>query len=231
MDGIHDLGGKQGFGRVQHTVNSLSYHPVFHEKWENLGYSLAFLGAAELQKFSIDELRHAIERMEPAHYLTSSYYDRIIIGTATLLVEKGVLTQEELDSHAGGAFKLAQPAGEGRPPPSGSAGFSPGDVVRVKNEFVRGHIRMPAYVRGKRGVILHRTTQAWHFPDEIGHGPATRTEATYHVCFEASELWGSDVEDGSVVVDLFEGYLAKAQEKTQEKAQDSADVHGPGIGQ
>ena len=212
MDGIHDLGGKQGFGRVRHTINSLSYHPVFHEEWENLGYSLAFLGAAELQKFSIDELRHAIERMEPAQYLTSSYYDRIIIGTATLLVEKGVLTQDELDTHAGGPFKLAQPTTEGRAASTDSASFWPGDAVQVKNDFVCGHIRMPAYVRGKRGVILHRTSERWHFPDEIGHGPAVKTEPTYHVCFDSRELWGEGVEEGSVVVDLFEGYLIKVEE-------------------
>ena len=52
MDGIHDLGGLQGFGRVQHTANSLSYKPVFHEDWEKLGYSLLFLGAAELGLFN-----------------------------------------------------------------------------------------------------------------------------------------------------------------------------------
>ena len=68
MDGIHDLGGVQGFGTVPHTKNSLSYKPVFHEDWEHLAYSLLFLAADHLKQFSVDELRHAIERMDARHY-------------------------------------------------------------------------------------------------------------------------------------------------------------------
>jgi hypothetical protein len=29
------------------------------------------------------------------------------------------------------------------------------ETVRVKNEFVSGHIRVPAYIRGKTGTIVH----------------------------------------------------------------------------
>src|SRR5713226_8845767 len=115
MDGIHDLGGGQGFDHIPHMADTISYKPVFHEDWEHLAYSLLFLGAAHLNKFSVDELRHAIERMEPRQYLASPYYDRIIVGTATLLVEKGVLTQDELDTLAGGRFQLSRPVGRGRP--------------------------------------------------------------------------------------------------------------------
>ena len=61
MDGIHDLGGVQGFGTVPHTNNSLTYKPVFHEDWEHLAYSLLFLAADGLKNFSVDELRHAID--------------------------------------------------------------------------------------------------------------------------------------------------------------------------
>ncbi|WP_269138781.1 SH3-like domain-containing protein, partial [Rhodococcus erythropolis] len=35
-------------------------------------------------------------------------------------------------------------------------------------------------------------------------------EPTYHVTFAAEELFGSDTDGGSVVVDLFEGYLEPA---------------------
>ncbi|WP_200887686.1 SH3-like domain-containing protein, partial [Rhodococcus opacus] len=48
-------------------------------------------------------------------------------------------------------------------------------------------------------------------PDAIGHG---RTDAgeepTYHVEFAAEDLFGEDTDAGSVVVDLFEGYLEPA---------------------
>lgn len=210
MDGIHDLGGVQGFGRVQHTANSLSYKPVFHEDWENLGYSLLFLGAAELGLFNVDELRHAIERMEPRQYLASSYYDRIVVGVATLFVEKGALQQQRLEELAGGAYPLALPLGSGRDARPPTEPFQVGDRVLVRDEFVSGHIRMPGYVRGKHGVVVHRTTLEWPFPDTVGHGLSSPSEPTYHVQFTTQELWGDAADAGTVVVDLFGGYLLLA---------------------
>jgi len=210
MDGIHDLGGVQGFGRIQHIANSLSYKPVFHEDWEHLGYSLLFLGAAELGLFNVDELRHAIERLEPRQYLASSYYDRIIVGTASLFVEKGAITQRRLEELAGGAYPLALPLGPGRAANPPQAPFNVGDPVKVRDEFVCGHTRMPAYVRGKHGIVVHRTTHEWPFPDTVGHGLPCACEPTYHVQFTTQELWGDAADAGTVVVDLFGGYLLKA---------------------
>lgn len=210
MDGIHDLGGVQGFGRVAHRANSLSYKPVFHEPWEHLGYSLLFLGAAELGLFNVDELRHAIERMEPRQYLASSYYDRIVVGVASLFVEKGAIARQRLEELAGGSYPLALPLGPGREADAPKQPFNVGDRVRVKDEFVSGHIRMPGYVRGKCGVVLHRTTHQWPFPDTVGHGMPSASEPTYHVQFTTQELWGDAADAGTVVVDLFGGYLLNA---------------------
>jgi len=212
MDGIHDLGGMQGFGKVAHQVNTLSYKPVFHEDWEHLAYSLLFLAAGHLETFSVDELRHAIERMETPHYFGSPYYDRIVVGTATLLVEYGVLTQEELNNILGAEFTLAKPCrSNGRRATEGRPAFEVGDRVIVRNEFVTGHIRMPAYCRGKEGVVLHRTTEKWPFPDAIGHGDKSAAmQPTYHVQFQAKDLWGQAADTDAVVVDLFESYLDKA---------------------
>lgn len=209
MDGIHDLGGTQGFGKVSHKLNSLSYKPVFHEEWEHLAYGLLFLGAGHMELFSVDEIRHAVERIDTRSYFGSSYYDRIVIGTATLFVEYGVITQEELDTLLGSEFLLALPVkSEGRSGPVGSDQFEIGDQVTVRDEFISGHIRVPAYVRGKSGVILHRTTEKWPFPDAIGHGDRTaELQSTYHVQFSAKDIWGSSADEGFVVVDLFQGYL------------------------
>lgn len=208
MDGVHDLAGKQGFGKVRHQINTDSYKPVFKEDWEHLAYGLLFVGADPMGAFSIDELRHAVERIEPVHYLATPYYERYIIGTASLLVEKGILTQEELEELAGGPFPLALPTGPGRPTPE-TAPFEVGDRVRVKNEFVPGHIRQPAFVRGKTGTVLHRTTDKWPFPDSIGHGMDAGVQPTYHVSFDSHDLWGDDTDGDKVIVDLFEGYLEK----------------------
>ena len=212
MDGFHDLGGFQGFGKVPHTINSLSYQPVFKQDWEHLAYSLMFVGADHLKKFSVDEVRHAVERLDVRQHVGTQYYERYVIATATLLVETGVITQAELDQALGSHFKLANPArASGRPAISGRPPFEVGDRVVVRNEYVAGHTRMPAYVRGKEGVVVHRTAQKWPFPDAIGHGDLSAAhQPTYHVEFRVKDLWGDAADEGFVVVDLFESYLDHA---------------------
>ena len=211
MDGFHDLGGVQGFGKIPHTINSLSYKPVFKEDWEHLAYTLMFLGADHLKLFSIDEVRHAVERIDFRQQANTKYYERYVIATATLLVEAGLITQEELDEALGAKYVLAMPyKSKGRQAVTGRPPFEVGDRVRVRDEHVTGHIRMPAYVRGKEGVVLHRTTEKWPFPDTIGHGDKSAVhQPTYHVEFKTKDLWGDAADDGLVVVDLFESYLDK----------------------
>src|SRR3954447_14248444 len=104
MNGMHDMGGKQGFGAVRYTQNA----PAFHADWEVRANSL-YAFAVRRGIFNMDEYRHAIERMEPRHYLAASYYERSLTSLATLCVEKGLFTREELERRAQGAFPLAMP--------------------------------------------------------------------------------------------------------------------------
>jgi hypothetical protein len=68
------------------------------EDWERLADAInSALGAKGLQ--STDELRRAIESLE--NYRDLSYYERWAAATEKLLVEKGVLTGEEIDERAG----------------------------------------------------------------------------------------------------------------------------------
>src|SRR5438094_9878208 len=108
MDGIHDLGGKQGFGAVRYSPNA----KAFHAPWE-VSVNALYALAVRLGIFNMDEYRHAIERMEPRHYLAASYYERSLTGLATLLVEKGIVTREELERRAEGLFALAAPSAPG----------------------------------------------------------------------------------------------------------------------
>ena len=48
--------------------------------------------------------RHSIERMDPAHYLSSPYWEHWLTGVTTLVVEAGLTTQEDLDRRAAGHF-------------------------------------------------------------------------------------------------------------------------------
>ena len=100
--------------------------------------------------FNMDEYRHAIERMEPRHYLTASYYERSLTSLATLCVEKGIVTREELERRAERRVpaRLAERAGPRATSPTRER-FKPGDRVRVRTDHVPGHVRMPGYIRGK----------------------------------------------------------------------------------
>src|SRR5690349_24752250 len=110
MDWIHDLGGRSGFGAVEMERDE----PTFHRRWEARAFALNDLGLRALRAYNVHEYRHAVERMDPAHYLAASYYERWLTGVATLLVEKGVVTREELEVRAGGRFPLSRPAAEVR---------------------------------------------------------------------------------------------------------------------
>jgi hypothetical protein len=46
--------------------------------------------------FTLDEFRRAVEEMTPKEYKESSFYGRRLDGMTDLLVEKGLLTREEL---------------------------------------------------------------------------------------------------------------------------------------
>ena len=99
---------------------------------------------------------------------------------------------------------------KGRSALQGRAPLEVGDLVRVRDEYVAGHVRVPGYIRGKQGEVVHRTTEKWPFPDAIGHGDKTAAhQPTYHVRFKVKDLWGGAADDGFVVVDLFESYLDK----------------------
>ena len=86
MGGIHDMGGSPAgpIDRGQHEV----------EDWERLADAInGALGAKGLQ--TTDQHRRAIESLEG--YRDLSYYERWVAATEKLLVEKGVLTSDEID--------------------------------------------------------------------------------------------------------------------------------------
>jgi hypothetical protein len=203
MDGMHDLGGKQGFGPVRHSSKA----QVFHEPWEKRANALYSL-AVKHGIFNMDEYRHAIERMEPRHYLSASYYERSLTSLATLFVEKGLVTREELEQLAGGAFPLASPSAPGRSNVAAREQFEPGERVRVSTDQVPGHVRMPAYVRGKVGIVVG-VSPAYPFPDAHAHGVAAADEPTFDVRFDATDLWPNSADAAFVHVGIFQSYLER----------------------
>lgn len=204
MDGIHDLGGRQGFGPVRHSPTAQAFHAPW-EKRVNALYSLA----VRLGVFNMDEYRHGVERMEPRHYLSASYYERSLTSLATLCVEKGICTREELEALAEGGFPLALASAPGRSNEPARELFAPGDRVRARSEHVPGHVRMPAYIRGKVGVVVGESP-AYPFPDAHAHGVAAADEPTYDVRFASADLWPNAADAAFVHVGVFQSYLERA---------------------
>ena len=203
MDGMHDLGGKQGFGTVRYTLDA----PAFHAQWEVRANSL-YAYAVRCGVFNMDEYRHAIERMEPRHYLSANYYERSLTGLATLCVEKGVVTREGLEQRAQGAFPLASPSAAGRSTVLMRERFQIGDKVRVRSDHVPGHVRMPGYVRGKTGVVVGESP-AYPFPDAHAHDVPAQDEVTYDVRFRSEDLWPNSADPALVHVGIFQSYLER----------------------
>jgi nitrile hydratase len=202
MDGVHDLGGAQGFGPVEVE----SSEPVFRADWERraCGLTLALMMSGQL----IGRFRHAIERMDPAWYLTSSYYEHWLAAATAGVVESGAVPQAELDRRLGAPFPVPRPVRAPRladPGPSVlSHSFAAGDRVRVREWHPLGHTRAPRYVQGKKGVVA-RLDGVFSLPDVEYHCDELRNEPTYSVRFEAIDLWGEAGDP--VYVDLWESYL------------------------
>jgi nitrile hydratase len=205
VDGIHDLGGMQGFGAVGHSPTE----PPFHAPWEATARALTIVVVGAVQA-SGGEFRHSIERMRPSHYLSSSYYEHWLTGAATLAVEHGLVTLEELEACAGGRFPLSRRVAPSAGPPHGAGAATPrfrvGDRVRVRDWHPSGHTRCPRYVRGKHGTVV-RLDGTYSVPDVEAHAPERRREPTYSVRFDADELWHDGQAGAAVHVDLWDSYL------------------------
>jgi len=216
MDGVHDMGGMDGFGKVEPEPNE----PVFHHRWE--GRVLAMSRAIGVfRAWTIDTSRHAIELMAPSIYLTRPYYEKWFLRNQQLLIERGFIDSDEVaagralrpaKSMKRGPFTLAdvekvtRRGSYGRPAPA-PAQFKVGDRVRTKNIHPTTHTRLPRYARGHVGVV-ERLHGAHVFPDSAAAGRGDDPQWLYTVRFDAQELWGADADPKlKVSIEAFEPYL------------------------
>ena len=70
-------------------------HPL--EAWQKTTRAMRqVLGDSKRKIICVDELRRAIEDLPQDQYLDLSYFDRWIRAIVTILIEKNVLTKEEI---------------------------------------------------------------------------------------------------------------------------------------
>ncbi len=225
MTRVHDMGGRFGDGPVNPEPEDA---PVFAEDWHGRALAVT-LAAGFLGQWNIDVSRHARERLSPTDYARFSYYEKWMSGLADLLVEKGVLTLDDLRGVDGDgvhpltertlmADAVAGALAKGGPadrPSNVEVRFQTGQAVRTlghsANRLVDGgHTRLPIYAAGATGRIL-RLHGTHVLPDSNAHGLGEAPEPLYAVVFPASELWANPEHPADeVVLDLWQSYLEPA---------------------
>ena len=216
MDGIHDMGGMQGWGTVAIDPDE----PVFREPWHGRAFAMGAMSMG-LSGTNLDAFRHGLERLHPYDYLVDGYYGRWLACAETLLVDSGVLAPGAVEARARNLTgeTVDEPADVEENKPTyerGGAGslreigevpaFSPGDRVRAKDMRTGGHTRMPGYIRGRTGTV-HALRPAALLPDTNAHFLGENPQHVYTVEFDSTELWGPDAEAAALRIDLFESYL------------------------
>lgn len=85
-----------------------------------------------------------------------------------------------------------------------------GERVRIRASMPPGHIRAPAYLRGKTGVI-ERSLGAFGNPEQLAYGHAAEKKQLYRVRFTMAELWGDTAEAPNDTVDaeIYDLWLEK----------------------
>jgi nitrile hydratase beta subunit len=217
MDGIHDLGGREGFGPVD--VNEPEEQ--FHEPWE-ARLRCIVNAMSRAPDWNIDWFRHCRELIDPIDYLSRPYFDQWMQTYAAMMVNSGIATVAEIaagksNSSATGVtapmtVEQARTANLGKrrfdaeidAPPR----YAVGNTVRTLRQGQSTHTRLPAYVRAHTGRIeKHHGAHVMADSNALGN---KRHEHLYTVGFDASELWPDAPARDKVMLNLWESYLEPA---------------------
>jgi nitrile hydratase len=100
--------------------------------------------------------------------------------------------------------------------PASPPQFKVGDRVLVREVRPVDHTRLPGYLRGKTGEVVHVYEGAFCYffstgaDDGIGH-----PMPVYSVKFDPQAIWGATAESGAFVyADLFEAYVTPEGDPT-----------------
>ena len=220
----HYLGGLENVG----TVNVEKR--VFVEPWEArlFGVHATMMGTSI---WAWPHLRVLAEAMNPLDYFKYRYYIKWLGGMCAFLVQRGYISQKELDQKT--EYYLNNPAAE--LPASGNPEitervveylwtgddpyrdqvmnpiFKAGERVTVRDMPPATHTRLPGYLRGKSGTIEEVYPRPVLYTDSVPTDGISMAQPVYRVMFKTRVLW-SDIPDTDDVLynDCFEAYLAPA---------------------
>ena len=218
MDGIHDLGGKQGYGPVEVDESDV---PFRHE-WEGREWGIS--RSARVPGINIDWWRHCRELIMPEDYLGRPYFDSWAQTDFATYLNAGVLSMEEVisgkavpgqldDDEQAPVLTMEQAIQADRNSAvrfdaeiEADPLFSIGHEVITSKHGHEHHTRLPQYARGRRGRVQDYNG-AHIFPDLSSQGEKT-WQHLYTIVFEGSELWPEDEgRNNKIYLDLWESYL------------------------
>ena len=212
-----DLGGQGGHGAVVPEPEGTP----FHAAWEARALALT-LAMGATGSWNIDISRAARETLPD--YASLSYFQIWLAALEKLVEERGLASAAEIASgrmqqparpvaRVLAASDVAAVLGRGSPterPATTPARFATGDRVRMRSEIPDHHTRLPAYVRGRTGVV-ERVHGMHVFADAHSLGLGERPQWLYTVRFAEAELWpGRPKQRAAVSVDAWEPYLDAA---------------------
>jgi nitrile hydratase subunit beta len=225
MDTVHDIGGRQGFGPINWQKDR--DERAFREEWQGRAWALCmcmFAGwRGKPEIWTLDWFRHVRERIEPIDYLTRNYFDQWLQSLAATMIDNGAIRLVELVPAAriDKSAKQAQYNTSGAASSSGGSDtpgsegqsslplYANGDTVRMKMLMAASHTRLPAYVRGRVGVV-----EDSHGPRPLADASALgviKPEPLYTIAFEAADLWPeAKGHRERVFIDAWESYLERA---------------------
>ena len=218
MDGVHDMGGMDGFGKVEAEQNE----PPFHAPWEGrvlaMQRAMGYAGA-----WHIDHSRFAQEKLPPLDYLGSSYYQRWALAMESNVTERGYATPEELK--AGHALTPGKNLPRKLTPDVVGAGLtrarsSASSRARSASSRATGCAPRTSIRRRTRGCRATRAaSSAWSRCATAATCIRTRSRPTRATirngstrwCSTSQELWGPDADPTlKISIDAFEPYLDPA---------------------
>jgi nitrile hydratase beta subunit len=203
-----DLGGQD----VRDAILMEPEGELFHAPWEPRVMALVVaMGPTGLS--NIDMNRAARETLP--NYRDLTYYEVWLAALEKLLLQKGVLSDAPPPpKQVLRAELVAAAISKGSPfsrTPTCPARFSPGARVRTIAAQADHHTRLPAYARGKVGIV-ERVHGVHVFPDNNAQGLGESPQWLYTVAFDEKELWGEQTfkQQSAISVDAFEPYLDPA---------------------
>jgi nitrile hydratase subunit beta len=234
----HYLGGLEGLGPVTYEKR------VFVEPWEKriFGIHVAMMALssqlplpATPSKFNTvwtwADLRKGAESLNPFDYFKYRYYEKWLGGISGYFVEKGYITQAELDART--EQILANPSSaakqggdaaidarvikylvEGDSPKHDRTApprFAAGEKVLVKNPPTVEHTRLPGHLREQTGIVDSVYPATYSYLTSTGADGIGPPMPVYCVRFNPQDIWPGNTEQNEMFyADIFEAYLDKA---------------------